>query len=118
MKHPDQLITCLDENFEKLSKRCQEALNVEEEEDAQDIRLNPALYMPCKDDIQEFCGKLMKDDTDTDSLHGQVINCLQMEYAKGKESVRYYYTSLSSLRLHTHHHIIPTLLSLSRLYCI
>lgn len=70
---------------------------MEEEEDGQDIRLNPALYLPCRDDIKEYCGNLMKDEMDNDSLHGKVINCLQMEYAKGKHSVRFIFLSRSSL---------------------
>lgn len=53
-----------------------------------DIRLNPALYMPCKDDIDEFCSKEMNIVHDSDdSLHGAVIQCLKMEYLKGEKSV-------------------------------
>ena len=53
-----------------------------------DIRLNPALYTPCKQDIDEFCSSEMNWlHDDDDSLHGAVINCLKMEYLKGERSV-------------------------------
>lgn len=52
-----------------------------------DIRLNPALYLPCKDDIHEFCEKEFNKGHDDQSLHGAVIECLKLEYVKGPKSV-------------------------------
>ncbi|XP_067931662.1 Golgi apparatus protein 1-like isoform X2 [Watersipora subatra] len=87
MDDPDQLLDCLDENYEQASKACKRALDEEEEEDNQDIRLNPALYNPCKTDIDEFCHKeLNKGHDDDESLHGAVIGCLKLEYLKGERS--------------------------------
>lgn len=52
-----------------------------------DIRLNPALYIPCKQDIHQFCEKELNSAADDESLHGRVIECLKLEYVKGQNSV-------------------------------
>lgn len=70
-----------------------------------DIRLNPALYMPCRQDINKFCKEIMDtaDPEDSHTLHGQVIECLKMEYVKGTKSVSSHVTVCLSVTLHQCH---------------
>lgn len=62
------------------------ALNVLEEREASDIRLNPELMASCATDIKGHCDKMMSMNEET-VLDGVVISCLEKEYIKGDKSV-------------------------------
>lgn len=65
---------CLRENYHKLSQSCQQAENLLESKEVEDIRLEPRLRVACREAVGRYC-------TGIEPGNARVISCLQSHIA-------------------------------------
>ncbi|XP_058449131.1 Golgi apparatus protein 1 isoform X1 [Malaya genurostris] len=63
---------CLQENLEKLQKKCKDAVSTYTEEEAAHVELNPVIMAVCGDAMQKHCAEILKTGKD----EGDVMECL------------------------------------------
>lgn len=65
-------LTCLQDNLEKLTKNCKDAVNSYTEDEARQVELNPVINTVCKDAMNTYCSAILNQDKD----EGEMMECL------------------------------------------
>ncbi|OQV18201.1 Golgi apparatus protein 1 [Hypsibius exemplaris] len=79
----DELLPCLisAKHDNKLDPKCLKVVTTRQLEESKDIRLNPALYKACNQDLAKFCERdlaaLLKQDKEAVDAEGNLIMCLR-----------------------------------------
>lgn len=63
---------CLQDNLDKLTKRCLEAVTTYTEEEAEHVELNPIISLVCKSAMEKYCGTILATGQD----EGNMMECL------------------------------------------